>query len=224
MRTVMATISSNPLYGEDELLPLSGLRHMAVCERQFALVHIEQSWADNLYTAEGSLLHKNVDTPHYETRRGRRLVHALPLTSRRLGLAGKADLVEFPTGPGGEPPIPIEYKRGHPKPDDVDEVQVCAQALCLEEMLGCSISRAFLYYHQVRHRCEVPLSDKLRIRVETLASRMHELFLSGKTPKMDRMPKCRSCSLDELCKPQWTGAGSRAWERWKAFIPKAGQA
>lgn len=99
-------------YSEDALLPISGLRHVAVCERQFALVHIEQSWADNFYTADGSVLHRNVDTPHYETRRGRRLVHALPLVCRRLGLNGRADLVEFPVAPDGDPPVPVEFKRG----------------------------------------------------------------------------------------------------------------
>jgi len=194
----MATSSCDRSYAEDEFLALSGLRHMAVCERQFALVHIEQSWADNQFTAEGSVLHEAVDTPHYETRRGRRLVHALPLVSRKLGITGKADLVEFPVEGNREPPVPVEFKRGHPKPDDVDEIQVCAQAMCLEEMLGVSVGSGFLYYHQERHRHSVVLTRELRDRVEGLAHRMHELYRAGITPVMGRMPKCRVCSLEQL--------------------------
>ncbi len=213
-------ISSSDWYPEDALLPISGLRHLAVCERQFALVHIEQSWSDNFYTADGSVLHRNVDKPHYETRKGRRLVHALPLVCRRLGLAGKADLVEFPMDGDDEAPAPVEYKRGKTKRDDVDEVQVCAQAICLEEMLGVSIPRGFLYYHQERHRQEVKLTDDLRQRVESLSIRMRELVHSGKTPLMDRMPKCRVCSLEELCQPQWSGRKATTWERWKRLLMK----
>ncbi len=220
----MATSSSDDWFPEDALLPLSGLRHMAVCERQFALVHIEQSWADNFYTADGSILHRNVDKPHYETRRGRRLVHALPLVCRRLGIAGKADLIEFPVEGEEEPPVPVEFKRGKPKPDDVDEVQVCAQALCLEEMLGVSISHGYLYYHQERHRHEVLFTEAGRRRVELLAARMHELFRSGRTPVVDRMPKCKVCSLEELCRPQWSGRKSTAWERWQKLAKRDGAA
>lgn len=216
----MATSSSDAWYPEDALLPLSGLRHLAVCERQFALVHIEQSWSDNFYTADGSVLHRNVDKPHYETRKGRRLVHALPLVCRRLGLAGRADLVEFPADGDKEAPAPVEYKRGRAKSDDVDLVQVCAQALCLEEMLGVSIARGFLYYHQERHRQEVRLTVCLRRRVETLAMRMRELVLCGKTPVIDRMPKCRVCSLEELCQPQWSGRKNTAWSRWERLLKK----
>lgn len=219
----MAISSSNFGFAEEALLPLSGLRHMAVCERQFALVHIEQSWADNLYTAEGSILHENVDRPHYETRRGRRLVHALPLVSFRLGITGKADLIEFPLDGDNGPPIPVEFKRGKPKKDDVDEVQVCAQALCLEEMLGVEIPFGYLYYHQERHRHEVLFTDSIRCRVELLAARMHELFHSGHTPVVDRMPKCKVCSLVQICCPQWTGRTSTAWERWRHLANKVGE-
>ncbi|MCC7342896.1 MAG: CRISPR-associated protein Cas4 [Bryobacterales bacterium] len=223
----MVSFSSNMeqsgWYPEDALLPISGLRHMAVCERQFALVHIEQVWADNIYTAEGSVLHRNVDAPHYETRRGRRLVHALPLACRRLGLSGRADLVEFPAKMDGGSPIPIEFKRGHPKPDDVDEVQVCAQALCLEEMLGIPISHGYLYYHQERRRHEVEIGEGLRSRAETLAKRMHALFDAGKTPVVDRMPKCRVCSLEPVCKPEWSGRGVSTWERWHKLLKESGR-
>lgn len=220
----MAISSSETLYAEADLLPLSGLRHIAVCERQFALVHIEQSWADNYFTAEGAILHANVDRPHYETRRGRRLVYALPLVSRRLGITGKADLVEFPAGDNAEPPVPIEFKRGHPKPNDVDEVQVCAQALCLEEMLNVSVPFGFLYYHQERHRHEVRLDVELRAHVQSLAVRMHALFGSRQTPVVDRMPKCRVCSLEALCQPHWSERGGIAWTRWLKLLAKEEQA
>ncbi|HBY62165.1 MAG TPA: CRISPR-associated protein Cas4 [Solibacterales bacterium] len=213
----MATSSSEPStrYREDELLPLSGLRHLAVCERQFALVHIEQSWADNFFTAEGALLHRSVDQPRFETRRGRRLVHALPLHSRCLGVSGRADLVEFPTEQGGDPPVPVEFKRGHPKDDDVDEVQVCAQAMCLEEMLGVVVPQGLIFYHQVRHRSPVPLSAALRSRVEALALQMHNLFRLGRTPVVNRMPKCSTCSLFDLCQPEWTSPKRKIWDNWR---------
>ena len=219
----MATLSSDRWYREEELLPISGLRHMAVCLRQFALVHIEQSWVENFYTAEGRILHKNADRPHYETRHGRKLVYALPMLSYRLGLTGKADVVEFPAEGLSEPVAPVEFKRGHPKADDVDEVQVCAQAMCLEEMMGVHIPRGFLYYHQERHRVEVEFSSDLRDRVEALSAAMHKLYQSGETPVVARMPKCRVCSLDGICQPQWSGTQDNVWEKWKSLAERSGE-
>ena len=213
------------MYTEAELLPLSGLQHLAFCERQWALIHIEQSWAENRLTAEGQLIHEHVDEVRYETRDGKKLVRALPLRSLRLGLSGRADLVEFGSRDierGAA--VPIEYKRGRPKHNDIDEVQVCAQALCLEEMLRIAIPEALIYYHQTRHRVPVPLTSSLRGRVETLSQRMHDLFRDRQTPRAERMPKCRSCSLVELCQPQWLGSRSDPWLRWRKLAKEAGAA
>ncbi len=201
------------MFDESALLPLSGLQHLAFCERQWALIHLEQAWADNVLTAEGHILHGKVDEPHYETRGGSRLVRALPLRSLRLGLSGRADLVEFPLD--GAPPLPVEYKRGRPKSTDVDRVQLCAQALCLEEMLGVAIPLAMLYYHQTRHRLDVDLAPDLRHRTEALAARMHRLYAAQLTPRAVREKKCDRCSLLDLCQPQWLTDLTDPWTRWK---------
>jgi CRISPR-associated exonuclease Cas4 len=201
------------MFEESGLLPLSGLQHLAFCERQWGLIHIEQSWAENRLTAEGGLLHEKVDHAEYETRGGMRLVRALPLRCLRLGLSGRADLVEFPID--GGPPAPVEYKRGKPKRDDIDEVQLCAQGLCLEEMLGVAISGGQLYYRQTRHRENVEFTGLLRERVERLTARMHALYEGGATPKAKREKKCAQCSLLELCQPEWLAEWSNPWSRWQ---------
>ena len=213
------------MHTEAELLPLSGLQHLAFCERQWGLIHIEQSWAENHLTAEGQLVHAVVDEIRYETREGKRLVRALPLRSLRLGLSGRADLVEFAANKQGNDreAVPIEYKRGRPKHSDIDEVQVCAQALCLEEMLGIAVPNGLIYYHQTRHRIPVLFTQELRGRVEHLARRMHDLFRSGRTPRAERMAKCKSCSLEELCQPQWLGRKTDPWRRWMELAGRAGE-
>lgn len=227
---IVGACSSRPpkavfVFTEADLLPLSGLQHLAFCERQWALIHIEQAWAENRLTAEGKLIHEHVDEVRYETRDGKKLVRALPLHSLRLGISGRADLVEFPgrgSCPADGSPVPIEYKRGRAKHSDIDEVQVCAQALCLEEMLDVSIQEGLIYYHQTRHRISVPLIGGLRMRVESLAARMHALFRESRTPKAERMPKCRSCSLVEICQPQWLGKATDPWLRWKGLVKQVG--
>ena len=203
------------MYDESALLPLSGLQHLAFCERQWALIHLEQSWAENRLTAEGRVLHEKVDDAHYETRRGMRLVRALPLRSLRVGLSGRADLVEFPVKKGA--PVPVEYKRGRPKHTDIDEVQLCAQGICLEEMLGIEVREGQLFYHQTRRRQEIEFTDALRQRVEYLAGRMHALFDARATPWAAREKKCGQCSLVELCRPEWLTARADPWSRWKSL-------
>jgi len=137
------------MYAESELLPLSGLQHLLYCERQWALIHIEQQWAENRFTADGRVLHRVVDESPDESHSGMRIVRSLDLRSRRLGIAGRADVVLFPLS-GDGPPMPVEFKRGRPKPADWDEVQLCAQALCLEEMLNVSIPQGSLFYGEPR--------------------------------------------------------------------------
>lgn len=197
------------MYGEDEFLSLSGIQHFAFCRRQWALIHIEQAWADNLLTAEGDLMHKRAHDDELRERRGDTLiVRGLAVHSRRLGLAGVCDVVEFHVDEAGHPlageddlwrAVPVEYKRGRSKASDADRLQLCAQAMCLEEMLGCDIPTGCLYYGETRSREQVVFDDILRDLVVSLCEEMHQLFRRGYTPKMKSFSACRSCSLAELC-------------------------
>jgi CRISPR-associated exonuclease Cas4 len=195
------------MFSEDDLLPLSALQHLIFCERQCALIHIEGLWADNRLTVEGSHMHKKADTGPAETRGGVRITRGLALRSLRLGLIGKADAVEFPKGGA---PFPVEYKRGQPKRDHSDEVQICAQALCLEEMLGVDIASGALFYGKTRRRVDVAFDAGLREETAAAARRLHEMVQSGVTPRAVRAPKCESCSLLELCLPDAPGPGRSA--------------
>lgn len=195
-------------YAEDDLLPLSALQHLLFCERQCALIHIEQVWTENLYTAQGRVMHERVDQGGRESRGYVRLEFGVPLRSLRLGLAGKADLVEFHKQEDGFwRPYPVEYKRGRPKKEDWDRVQLCGQALCLEEMLDCSIANGALFYGKNRRRQVVDFDDRLRRETEKNAERLHELVRSGLTPPARYEKKCESCSLLNLCMPKVAGAG-----------------
>jgi CRISPR-associated exonuclease Cas4 len=186
------------MYSEDDLLPLSGLQHLMFCERQWALIHLEQQWEENRLTAEGRLLHETAHNSGVESRGEVRIVRGLSLRSLRLGLAGQADVVEF----RGKKPFPVEYKRGKPKSDRSDEIQLCAQALCLEEMLAVSVPQGALFYGTTRRRIDVPCDGQLRKLVEELAERMHELYRQGKTPEASYAPRCEQCSLIEVCLPR----------------------
>ena len=200
-------------YAEADLLPLSGLQHLVFCERQCALIHLEQAWRENQLTAEGRVLHERADSGATERRGDVRIGRGLHLQSRRLGLAGRADVVEFRRVgatekgvrlPGLENhwrPFPVEYKRGQSKQIDCDRVQLCAQALCLEEMLQVSIPVGALFYGQVRRREEVAFDENLRGSTERAARRFHDIMACGQTPIVYREPKCRRCSLLEVCLP-----------------------
>lgn len=191
------------MYAEDDLLPLSALQHLVFCERQCALIHVEQVWADNARTLEGTHLHRKADAGPRETRRDLRITRTVPLRSFRLGLIGKADVVEWHRGADGAwRPFPVEYKRGRPKTNRCDEVQVCAQALCLEEMLGVSISSGALFYGLSRRRQDVPFDAGLRALTEAAAARLHALMASRRTPPARRERKCDACSLLPLCIPE----------------------
>ncbi len=187
------------MYAEADLLPLSGVQHLLFCERQWGLIHIEQQWEENRLTAEGRLLHAHADSAVVEQRGGLRIVRALALRSFRLGITGKADVVEFPLN--GDAPIPVEYKRGRAKFTDVDRVQLCAQGLCLEEMLAVKVPRGALFYGLPRRRMAVEFDAELRAATEALAVRMHELYAAGTTPQPVLLPHCRNCSLAGLCQP-----------------------
>lgn len=199
------------MYAEDDLLPLSGLQHLMFCERQWGLIHIEQIWEENRLTAEGRVLHERAHSAGSESRVNIRTARGLRLHSLRLGLVGQADVVEFhrdvegitlPEVVGSWRPFPVEYKRGRPKSDACDEVQLCAQTLCLEEMFNCRIAEGALFYGEPRRRHAVVFDDALRARTEVLAARMHELYRAGSTPIAAYQPKCDGCSLIGRCMPR----------------------
>jgi CRISPR-associated exonuclease Cas4 len=216
-------LRSAELFREEELLPLSALQHLLFCERQCALIHIEQIWVENVFTVEGRQLHERVDGGSAETRGEVHTARGLPLRSLRLGLSGKADCVEFHRLDGAQEqleaqadadagavlpglegrwrPFPVEYKRGIPKSHRADEVQLCAQALCLEEMLGAAVRSGALFYGRTRRRLAVEFDPVLRSLTSDTAERLHALIGSGITPRARREPKCASCSLLDVCMP-----------------------
>lgn len=210
---------------EDNLLPISALQHLLFCERQCALIHVERLWADNRFTAEGNRLHEKAHAGKPETRDGVRITRGLPLHSFALGLVGQADVVEWQPPPSqrtagktladvlrqaGEAEraawrvTPVEYKRGKPKANDCDRVQLCAQAMCLEEMLDVSISAGDLFYGEKRRRVTVEFNDELRQTTAQAARRLHEIVDGYITPPAVREKKCDTCSLFHLCLPEAT--------------------
>jgi CRISPR-associated exonuclease Cas4 len=190
---------------ELEPLPLSGLNHLMYCERRCALIHIEGVFEENAFTLQGGQLHETADTPGYSTQSGVRVVRALPLYSRRLGLSGKADIVEFSRGPGERQiPCPVDYKRGTRRRWDNDDVQLCAQALCLEEMLGVEAPRGAIFHAASKRRREVEFTAQLRETTVQAAGRLHELVRQGRIPPAILLPQCRGCSLRGICMPELT--------------------
>ena len=198
-------------YTPDDLLPLSGIQHFLFCRRQWALIHIEQQWQENALTAEGRIMHKRADDPFFtETRNGVITARSVPIASYRLGLSGVCDVVEFTASPEGVKlpgrdglylAAPVEYKRGREKRDPCDEAQLCAQAICLEEMLAVSIPAGYLYYGETRHRVPVELTVELRGLVREMSDEMHAYFARGYTPRVKTSKACRSCSLADICLP-----------------------
>ena len=191
------------MYTEDDLLPLSALQHMVFCERQCALIHVEQTWTENGRTAEGRIMHERVHDESRESRGDVWIDYGVSLRSLRLGLIGKADVVEFHRLPDGAwLPFPVEYKRGKPKADECDKVQLCAQAICLEEMLCVKIPEGALFYGQTRRRLDVVFDEALRRETEETARRAHALIASGRTPPPVYEKRCESCSLMAECLPK----------------------
>lgn len=189
-----------------DLIPVSALQHYLYCPRQCALVHLEQQWAENRQTAEGRLLHQRSDVPQVERRRGVRTVTAMPLLALGLGITGKADVVEFHAEEGRERAFPVEYKRGRPKAHRADEVQLCAQALCLEAMLGYPVESGALFYGQTRRRKEVRFDAELRALTARTITDARAMLASGITPTARYEPKrCDRCSLFDLCQPRLLG-------------------
>jgi CRISPR-associated exonuclease Cas4 len=186
------------MFSDSDLLPLSALQHFIYCPRQCALIHLEQQWTENRFTAEGRTQHDRVDRPEHETRDGIRYEYATLLRSLKLGLIGKADVVEF----HDDKVFPVEHKRGRPKPTHCDWVQLCAQALCLEEMLGIEIGEGAIFYGLPRRRQLVEFSPDLRAETEATAAALHAMMALGKTPTAEYdEKKCSACSLFETCMP-----------------------
>ncbi len=191
---------------DDDLIPLSALQHYLYCPRQCALIHVEQQWAENRHTAEGRLLHQRVDTPQIERRRDVRTVSAMPLLALVLGITGKADVVEFHRTEDGERPHPVEFKRGRPKRHRADEVQLCAQALCLETMLDKRIEDGALFYGETRRRKDVVFDAELRDLTLRTIAQTRAMLSSGSTPAAQYEPrKCDKCSLIDTCQPKLPG-------------------
>lgn len=205
-------------FDEEDWLQLSGLQHFAFCRRQWALIHIEDQWAENVRTVDGSLMHRRVHDQAFRESRGDCLVvRGLAVHSAELGVSGQCDAVEFHRDPTGVTlrgregtwlPYPVEYKRGTPKEHDADELQLCAQAMCLEEMLCCGVPEGALYYGEIRHRITVPLTPALRRRVRDSLAEMHALYRRRHTPQVKLSKACSACSLKELCLPKLMGRGS----------------
>ena len=200
------------MYDESDYIMLSALQHYQFCPRQCALIHIEQQWAENRLTAEGRVLHERADSKQSQWQGDVRIVRSLPLCSKRLGLSGQADVVEF-HGDGAV--YPVEYKRGRPKSDRCDEVQLCAQALCLEEMLSVVIAKGALYYGQKRRRKEVVFDEELHWLTLELIDETRRLLQGGVTPGAAYTKKCDSCSLLSICLPK-SCAGGRQVGRYLA--------
>lgn len=201
---------ATPFQSEPEPIALSALQHYLFCQRQCALIHVEQAWAENSFTAEGRLLHEATAEPGHQVRRGVRVVTAMPLASARLGVSGIADLIElYPSNNGDDEcwqPYPVEYKRGKPKAHRADEVQLCAQAMCLEEMFDTTVAEGALFYGKTRRRLAVPFDDELRTLTADIAHNTRALIASGRTPKpVFERRKCSACSLVELCRPKRLG-------------------
>lgn len=199
-------------YKEEDLLLLSGIQHFVFCRRQWALIHIEQQWQENLRTVEGEIFHGKAHDSTLAEKRGNLIIsRGMRVFSYSLGITGTCDIVELYKTPNGVSiygrdgtykPVPVEYKRGKPKENDADELQLCAQAMCLEEMLLCEIPEAFLFYGETKHRIKVILDDGLRERVKTMTKEMHEFYDRRYTPKVKPTKSCKACSLIEICMPK----------------------
>ena len=200
------------VYEESDFLQLSGLQHFKFCRRRWALIHIEQQWAENFRTMDGALMHQNAHNSEFRESRGDLLItRGVSVFSSTLGVSGQCDVLEYHRGTTGIPirgkeglwqPYPVEYKRGNPREDTGDTLQLCGQAMCLEEMLCCDIPEGALYYGEIRRRAVVPFTEELRAQVRQLLAQMHDLYRRGYTPKVKPSRSCGACSLKELCLPK----------------------
>lgn len=206
------SLKSSMEYKEEDFLQLSGLQHFKFCRRRWALIHIEHQWAENYRTIDGAILHQNAHDAAFQESRGDRFItRGVSVYSAELGVSGQCDVLEYHRGNTGIPlagkdglwqPYPVEYKRGKPREDTGDTLQLCGQAMCLEAMLCCDIPEGALYYGEIRRRQRVAFTPELRLQVQELLEQMHELYQRGYTPKVRPSKFCNACSLKELCLPK----------------------
>ena len=202
------------MFSDDDMLMLSGIQHFRFCPRQWALIHVEQQWDDNRLTMEGSLLHQHADDPFYRQKCGDHIsLRSVSVASHELGLYGITDVVELhpaeddanaishPQYPGRWLPYPVEYKHGKPKKHEEDEVQLAAQAMCLEEQYDIRIGYGAIFYAEIRHRVEIQITEELRSLVAECVAQMHEIFSSGVLPAIRKGKYCGKCSLNNICMP-----------------------
>ena len=206
------SLKSSMEYKEEDFLQLSGLQHFKFCRRRWALIHIENQWAENYRTIDGEILHQNAhDTQFQESRGDRFITRGVSIYSGELGVSGQCDVLEYHRGSAGIPlpgrdglwqPYPVEYKRGEPREDTGDSLQLCGQAMCLETMLCCDIPEGALYYGEIRRRERVAFTPELRAQVRQMLAQMHDLYKKGYTPKVKPTKSCNACSMKELCLPK----------------------
>lgn len=199
-------------YQEEDYLMISGIQHFQFCRRQWALIHIEQQWAENVHTVVGELMHQKVHDPEFkEKRKDVLIVRVLPVSSRELGISGECDVVEFHKCEDGVKLYghrglyriyPIEYKKGHPKTTEEDILQLAAQAVCLEEMFSTKISEGALFYGETRRREVIAITDALRTQMKDIFAEMHQYYDRGYTPKVKWSKRCNGCSLKDICVPK----------------------
>lgn len=218
------------MFAEDDLLPISALQHVVFCERQAALIHVERLWSENVHTVEGQHAHQQAHEAGAESRGDVRIVRALALRSLAVGLSGVSDVVEFhrdesgvvlPGRSGRWRPFPVEYKKGKPKRYGADEVQLCAQAMCLEEMFGATVPSGALFYGKTRRRKQVAFDEPLRVATLRAAARFREIIEKRLTPAARWAPKCRQCSLVDDCRPRAAEKSARRYLA--AMIRQAGE-
>ncbi len=210
-------------YSEDEYLMLSGLQHFVFCRRQWALIHIEQQWAENFRTTDGKIMHRNVHDKEFNESRGDVLVtRGMAVSSAELGISGECDVVEFHKSSAGVSihgregkytVVPVEYKRGEPKENDCDVLQLAAQAFCLEEMLCCRIPFGYLFYGEVRRRTKVEFTPELYDRLRKITAEMHDYYRRRYTPVVKRSRSCNACSLKDICLPEISGRSASDYIR-----------
>ena len=196
---------NDAMFTEDDFIHISALQHYVFCPRQCALIHVEDVWSENVFTVRGAILHEKVDTDTYESRGALKTVRGLRIHSKRLGIVGRADVVEFRKGSGADPTtvvLPVEFKSGQPKQDISDKVQLCAQALCLEEMLNQRVPQGAFYYAKIRHREVVQIDEGLRSATEQVIAAVREIVSTKKTPLAKYSRKCTNCSLISSCMPK----------------------
>jgi len=190
------------MYTEEDFIMISALQHYVYCPRQCGLIHVDDVWNENLFTTRGKILHQKVDSDTYETRGDIKTVRGLRIHSCRLGITGKCDVVEFRETKNGQEILPVEFKSGKPKEDISDKVQLCAQVLCLEEMLNKPISKGAFFYGKIRRRSLIEIDSALRRQTEDVISKVREIVSSQTVPSAEYDAKCRNCSLIDICKPK----------------------